>query len=213
MRGVKCFENIPPAATKKLQSKQPEQSGGEELESDAEAIIIKIAARVAEMIKKQNAIELQNALKVENERISALRVHITSSSIQPAAQAQGHQVNQNKVAFYNKIFPIAKKDSSEKRKSQIVLFQTKLELIKMKEAFDILIESSMIKLLADIVQVEKGSFNPLKNRNYSQKIRGKIKVHDSDKDIVDGVTSSKEVLSDDSRQKIEEKEQVNLLER
>ncbi|KAA6387555.1 MAG: putative Transposon Ty3-G Gag-Pol polyprotein [Streblomastix strix] len=45
----------------------------------------------------------------------------------------------------------------------------------------------------------------------SQKIWEKINVHGSDKDIVDGVTSSKDVLSDDSRQKIEEKDKTKLL--
>ncbi|KAA6380086.1 MAG: hypothetical protein EZS28_024387 [Streblomastix strix] len=48
--------------------------------------------------------------------------------------------------------------------------------------------------------------------DYSQKIREKINVHGSDKDMVDGVTSSKDVLSDDSRQRIEEKDKAKLLE-
>ncbi|KAA6368364.1 MAG: hypothetical protein EZS28_036109, partial [Streblomastix strix] len=253
----KLSSSSTPIATRRLSGEQPEQTRGEEPESVAEAIIIKIAARVAEMIKKQNAIELENALKVENERISAQHVPLASSSVQPATQAQVPQVFQNQL------------ENTQRPPPEL---ERRLELIKKKEATDLLIDSSMTKLLADFMQVEKGSFNPLKNRSRpdfeaelvkykwmkqsvwktaetkqksdeehseqyaslmetlmaaqgttlnaihsylgneligelllhiykllicatddSQKIREKINVHGSDKDIVDGVTSSKDV--------------------
>ncbi|KAA6357225.1 MAG: hypothetical protein EZS28_047248, partial [Streblomastix strix] len=146
----KLSSSSTPIATRRLPGEQPEQSRGEESESVAEATIIKIAAREAEMIKKENAIELENALKAENQRISAQHVPLANSSIQPATQAQAPQVIQNQL------------ENSQRSPPELT---RRLELIKKKEATDLLINSIMTKLLADFMQVEKGSFNPLKNNS------------------------------------------------
>ncbi|KAA6364303.1 MAG: hypothetical protein EZS28_040169, partial [Streblomastix strix] len=79
--------------------------------------------------------------------MSAQYFPLESSSIQPATLAQVPQVIQNQLESSQKSHPELKK---------------KLELIKKKEATDILIDSCMTKLLADFMQVEKGSINPLK---------------------------------------------------
>ncbi|KAA6396341.1 MAG: hypothetical protein EZS28_008126 [Streblomastix strix] len=95
-----------------------------------------IAASVTEMIKKKNTIELENVLKVENERISTQRVPPASSSIQPATQAQVPYVIQNQPERTQRLLPE---------------LERRLELIKKKEETDSLIDSSMTKLLADFI--------------------------------------------------------------
>ncbi|KAA6360104.1 MAG: hypothetical protein EZS28_044369, partial [Streblomastix strix] len=307
----KLSSSSAPTPTRKIPREQPEQSRGEEYESVAEAIIIKITASVADMIKKKNAFKLENAFKVENEGISVLCVPLVSSSIQPAASVQVPQVNLNQLES------LQSTSRELERSHRMTSCMQKMEVsIRARRKSRIAPDFSGFQNLRhgqfrqnvtrgcsglSVISIRdqpffslvlsSSSFNPLKNRSRpdfeaelvkykwmkqsvwktaetkqksddehselyaklmktliaaqgttlnaihsylgnepigllllhiyklliwatddGQKIKQKITVHNSDKDIVDGVTSPQDVRSDDSKKRIEEKYKAKLLE-
>ncbi|KAA6380087.1 MAG: hypothetical protein EZS28_024388 [Streblomastix strix] len=109
----------------------------------------------SEQPEKSRGEEHESVAEAKNIKIAARVAEMNKVECNRArkclkTQAQGPQVNQNQL------------ENSQRPPPEL---ERRIELIKKNEATDILIESSMIKLLADFIQEEKGSFNPLKNRN------------------------------------------------